>query len=197
MLSILKSPALVLFFLSPFIAEFLTGATPPFGLLNPFLVLFFGFFYGSSAILIRELTLRWKKGIFTQLVLGFAFAILEEGIVTKVFFNPNRGDLSPLVNYGSYFGIHWGFVLFLMLFHSVFSINIPILLVSLMFPEKRSKPWVGSLKKFCYFDYSYISRFTYTGFFLFPKSLELFVIYHIHDFSLYFCKKTTPEFILV
>ncbi len=148
MLTKIKSPVLVLFFLSPFIAEFLTGATPPLGLLNPLLVLFFGAFYGSSAIIIRELTLRWQKGLPTQLVLGLAFAILEEGIVTKVFFNPGRGDLSPLVNYGSYLGIHWGFVLFLMLFHSVSSINIPILLTNLMFPEKRNQPWTGSLTKF-------------------------------------------------
>src|SRR5258708_985150 len=148
MLSILKSPALVLFFLSPFVAEFLTGATPPMGLLNPLLVLFFGCFYGSSAILIRELTLRWKKGLPTQLVLGIAFAILEEGVVTKAFFDPSRVNLSPLVNYGSYLGAHWGFILFLMLFHTVSSITLPILVTNLMFPKKRFEPWVGSLKKF-------------------------------------------------
>ena len=54
-------PALVLFFLAPVIGELLSGSAPPIEFFNPFSLIILPALYGSGALLVRELTLRWKK----------------------------------------------------------------------------------------------------------------------------------------
>lgn len=142
----LSSPAIILFFLAGMISELLSGSTGPIGYFNPLGLVIFSFFYGGGALIARELTYRWHKGWPTVLTLGAAYGIVEEGLSTKTFFDPNRTDLSPLVNYGSSFGVHWPFIEFLTIFHAVFSISIPILLVSLIFPDQVEKSWVSKKK---------------------------------------------------
>jgi len=44
--------------------------------------------YGSGALVIRELRVRWNKGIGTTLLLGSAYAMIEEGLMVASFFNP-------------------------------------------------------------------------------------------------------------
>ena len=137
------SPALVLFFLSPMTAELLTGSAPPAEFFNPFSLLVLTVLYGSGAILIRELALRWRKGWPSILVLGAAYGIVEEGLMVKSFFDPQWVDLGPLGVYGRWAGVNWVWSLGLTLFHAVWSICLPILLVTLMFPRRAAEPWVG------------------------------------------------------
>lgn len=73
------SPALVLFFLSPVIAELLSGSSPPAEFFNPFSFLLLAVLYGGGAIIARELTHRWGRGWPTLLVLSAAYGIVEEG----------------------------------------------------------------------------------------------------------------------
>jgi len=64
------APALLLFFLSPAIAELLSGSAPPvefFSLPAFFLITCL---YGPGALLVRELSIRWHKGWPTVLALG-------------------------------------------------------------------------------------------------------------------------------
>lgn len=137
------SPALVLFFLSPMTAELLTGSAPPAEFFNPFSLLVLTALYGSGALLIRELALRWRKGWPTILMLGAAYGIVEEGLMVKSFFDPKWVDLGPLGVYGRWAEVNWVWSLGLTLFHAVWSIGIPILLVTRMFPERAAEPWVG------------------------------------------------------
>ena len=137
------SPALVLFFLSPMTAELLTGSAPPAEFFNPFMLLVLTALYGSGAILIRELALRWRKGWPTILMLGAAYGIVEEGLMVKSFFDPQWVDLGPLGVYGRWAEVNWVWSLGLTLFHTVWSIGIPILLVTRMFPERATEAWVG------------------------------------------------------
>ena len=137
------SPALVLFFLSPMTAELLTGSAPPAEFFNPFSLLVLSALYGSGAILIRELAFRWRKGWPTILMLGAAYGIVEEGLMVKSFFDPQWVDLGTLGVYGRWAGVNWVWSLGLTLFHAVWSIGIPILLVTRMLPERAAEPWVG------------------------------------------------------
>lgn len=136
-------PALVLFFLSPMTAELLSGSSPPTEFFRPFSLLLLGLLYGSGAILIRELVLRWRKGWPSIFVLGAAYGILEEGLMVKSFFDPQWMDLGPLGVYGRWAGVNWVWSLGLTIFHTVWSICIPILLVTLMYPHRAHGPWVG------------------------------------------------------
>jgi len=136
-------PTLTLFFLSPMLAELLSGSAPPAEFFKPFTLLVLSALYGSGAVLIRELRVRWGKGWPTVFALGAAYGIIEEGLMVKSFFDPNWMDLGPLGSYGRWAGVNWVWSLQLTIFHAVFSIAIPILLVELLFPARRDECWIG------------------------------------------------------
>jgi len=136
-------PALVLLFLSPAVGELLSGSAPPVEFFHPVGFVLLTVLYGGGAILIRELTQRWGKGWPTLLVLGAAYGIAEEALMCKSFFDPNWMDLNALQGYGRWVGVNWPWGVLLTIYHAVFSIAIPILLVGLIFPERRREPWIG------------------------------------------------------
>lgn len=135
-------PALFLFFLSPLLAELLSGAAPPVRFFDPVWGFPLILLYGSGAIIIRELVQRWNKGIPSLLLLGMAYGILEEGIALKTFFDPNWPLIGILGSYGRAFGINWVWSIELPIGHAIFSMAIPILLTELLFPDERPTPWV-------------------------------------------------------
>ena len=67
------SPALVLFFLAPIIGELLSGSASPAEFFNPISFLPLSSLYGSGALLVRELKVRWSKGYVSLFVLAFQF----------------------------------------------------------------------------------------------------------------------------
>jgi hypothetical protein len=138
---------MALYLLSPVVAELCSGATPA---LN---YLIFGWMlclmYGGGAILIREAAIRWGKGWPTILALGVAYGIAEEGIAVRTFFDPTAPVTLPLGDYGWAGGVNWVFTAHLCLYHAIISIAVPIFLVTLAYPARRSEPWVSGrwLKK--------------------------------------------------
>lgn len=137
------APLLTLFFLAPTIGELLSGSAPPAEFFHPFTLFLLAALYGSGAILVRELRVRWGKGWPTVLVLGAAYGIVEEGLMVKSFFDPNWVDLGLLGTYGRWAGVNWVWSLQLTVYHAVFSIAVPILLVELLFPAHRDEHWLG------------------------------------------------------
>lgn len=136
-------PALILFLLSPAVAELLSGSAPPVEFFNPLGFAILASLYGSGAILARELTLRWRKSYPSLLLLGAAYGVIEEGLMVKSFFDPAWPDLGVLGVFGRWMGINWVWAEMLIIYHAVFSIAIPVLLVELAFPSKRKERWVG------------------------------------------------------
>lgn len=76
--------------------------------------------------------------------MGFAFGILNEGVIAKSFFDPHWKDLGPLASYGRVFGVNWVWTVQLMIYHAVISITVPILLTTILFPDKRKERWIGN-----------------------------------------------------
>ena len=140
------SPALVLFFLAPAIAELLSGSAPPSEFFNPVGLLLLASLYGSGALIVREMKVRWKKGYVTMFVLGAAYGMIEEGLVVKSLFDPEWVDLGILGDYGRWLGVNWVWAEWLTIYHAIFSIAIPITLVELAFLERRNERWVGNRK---------------------------------------------------
>ena len=134
-------PGMALYILSPVVAELCLGSTPAFN------YIFFGWMlslmYGGGAILIREAAVRWGKGWPTILTLGIAYAIAEEGIAVRTFFDRTAPVLKPLGDYGWAGGANWVWITNLSLYHAVISISIPIFLVMLAYPARRNEPWVS------------------------------------------------------
>jgi len=95
--------------------------------------------YGPGVLLVREATLRWKKGWATTLILGGAYGILEEGLALSTLFDPKAGPAGPLGVYGHWLGVSWVWAAEVVPFHSVFSVSIPILLLGLAVPATRGQ----------------------------------------------------------
>ena len=145
----LKShPILFLLLLTPGIPEYLSASSQiTLLVLNP--LLFFLFLaanvglYGSGVILIREAMIRWKKGWATVFLLGVAYGIVEEGLALWTLFNPLAQPVGNLGFYGHWLGVNWVWTVGLLIFHSVYSIGLPIFLFGLTFPELRHKSLVS------------------------------------------------------
>ncbi len=137
------SPGTFLFFIAPLVGALLTGFTSPSGFSNLLTLLFLCFLYGGGAIIVRELTLYWGKGWPTLLLLGAAFGVIEEGLHVKSLFDPHWKDLGQLATYGRMFGVNWVWGVQMLSIHAVFSIAIPILIVTLLFPKRRVERWAG------------------------------------------------------
>lgn len=134
------APVFVLLLLAPVVAEVLFGATPVSnlgGLLSAIAV------YGCGALLIRELVRRRGLGWSWIAALGVAYGLVEEGLALGSLFNPELFDAGQLG--GRALGINWVWTEWTLGYHAVWSISIPILLAELLFPARRSEPWLGRM----------------------------------------------------
>lgn len=136
-------PAVALFFTAPLVAEFLLGNLP-IKLLPALIVL--APMYGGGALLIREVVRRMGRGWPSILVLGMAYAIVEEAYTTQSLFNPNYlklnlGLLAPA--YIPSLGIGAWWTLWMLMVHGIWSISTPIALIEACVPDRARTPWLG------------------------------------------------------
>jgi hypothetical protein len=132
-------PVGVLFVLAPLVGEVLLGATPVsrLGGLIPLSAL-----YGGGAVVARELARRRGPGWGAVALLGTAYGLLEEGLGVQSLFNPtlfHAGELG-----GRALGVNGVWTEWTLGYHIVWSIAIPILLVELLFLDRRDSPWLGT-----------------------------------------------------
>ncbi len=132
---------LLLMILTPGIPEYLTGSTKFTVLfLNPFAFLLSAAFniglYTSGALMIREFAIKYQKGYASILLLGCAYGIMEEGIAVHTFFLASGSPVGDVLeSYLRYAGVNWVWAVEITAFHTVFSIALPILLLSLAYPQ--------------------------------------------------------------
>lgn len=141
-----RRATIFLLLLSPITAELLSGSSPPVEFFNPIAFVMLVAFYGSGAVIMRELKIRWGKGYGSLLILGAAYGIIEEGLAVKSFFDPNWVDLGILGTYGRWLGVNWVWCMHLTIYHSVVSIVIPIVLTEIMYPEIRKESLITTKK---------------------------------------------------
>jgi len=135
-----------LLLLATYLAEFLTGSTfVPNALLHPLGLAQLAGLYGGGAIAIREVTVRWNKRWGSTLLLGALFCLVEEGLGARTLVDPYGSVLGQSALYSHWLGVNWVPLVALSLFHAVFSISLPILLVELLRPETVGKRLVGDL----------------------------------------------------
>lgn len=142
--SILRSPGLALFLLSPILGELVSAFLSPLEFFHPLRLAITLIPYGCGALVARELVVRRQKGFDSLVLLGLAFGLLFEGIVTRVLFNPNWGGLGPLANYGRAHGFSWVLAVGIVHFQALISIVCPILTAEALFPTRRHESWIGT-----------------------------------------------------
>jgi len=139
------SAAVTLFFVAPFVAEYLLGdlslkLLPALILLAPM--------YGGGALLIREYVRHKGRGWPTILCLGMAYAVLEEGLVGQSLFNPDYLKLhAHFLQYApiAALGIGGWWTMLMLNVHTFWSIGVSIALVEGLFPARAREPWLGKV----------------------------------------------------
>lgn len=132
-----------LLFVAPLVAEYLLGDLP-LSLLSALVVLAPS--YGGGAVLIREATRRSGRGWPTMLVLGAAYTVLAEGLVTQSLFNPDYLKLHMHFLAHAYIpmlGIGGWWTLFMFNLHTFWSMGASIALAEALFPGEAERPWLG------------------------------------------------------
>ena len=137
------SAVITLLFVSPLVAEYLLGDLP-LKLLGALIIM--APVYGGAAILIRETARRTGRGWPTMLMLGAAFTVIAEGLVTQSLFNHDYLKmhmhlLDPA--YISALGIGAWWTLFMFNLHTFWSMGVSIALVEALFPAEAEAPWLG------------------------------------------------------
>lgn len=134
-------PALGLFLLAPLIGEYLLGNVSLGGL--GYLVLFAPL-YGAGALLVREVTRRTGRGWPTMILLGLAYALVEEGLLTQSLFNPDYAGFDLLATaHIDVLGMGAWWTLFVLTLHTVWSTGVSIALVEALATGRRTTPWLG------------------------------------------------------
>ena len=124
--------------LSPVLAELLSGSAPPLEFFFPINLALLVGLYGAGVLVMRELSVRWNLGWVSIIVMGFAYAILEEGVAVKSFFDPEWMDLGDLGVYGRYLDTNWVWTVWLTIFHSMVSITLPIFIFGILYPGLKN-----------------------------------------------------------
>lgn len=136
---------ITLLFVAPFVAEYLLGDLP---LKLLFALVFLAPAYGGAAVLIREAARRAGRGWPTMLMLGAAYAVLGEGLLTQSLFNPDYLNkhlhlLAPTYIPALGMGVWW--TLLMLNVHTFWSMGVSIALVEALFPAEGKSPWMGWL----------------------------------------------------
>jgi hypothetical protein len=129
--------ALTLAILAPLIAELGLGSIPA---SKAWTLPFFGYVYSAGALLIRELVRRRRLGVGSILALGLAYGLIEEGLALSSL---TSTTLYPVADWAPrLLGFNTAFSLWVVPYHAVFSILVPIVMVDLIFPRLRTQPYL-------------------------------------------------------
>lgn len=139
------SAVIALFFVAPLVAEYLLGDLP-LKMLPALIVLAPA--YGGAAVLIRETARRTGHGWPTMLMLGAAYTVLGEGLVTQSLFNHDYLKMHMHLLDPAYIpalGIGAWWTVFMFNLHTFWSMGVSIALVEALFPAGAEAPWLGAV----------------------------------------------------
>lgn len=131
-----------LFFLPPLVGEYLLGNTP---ITDIGSLLLLAPMYGGGALLIREIARRTGRGWPAMVLFAAAYALLEEGPIDMMLWNPHYGGADLAAAYPGTFipllGTSGELLQDTLAVHTIWSICIPIAIVE-TFSRDRTRPWL-------------------------------------------------------
>jgi len=134
----------VVLFLAPILGEWLSTATPPLNMLWPPALVLMVSLYGCGALLCREIARRSGLGLRGLCLLAAAYGVWEEALVDRFWFHPRPDDEGGLGTYSEVWHTNVLLATNLTVFHIAVSIVSTIVIVELLFPECRERPWVSN-----------------------------------------------------
>lgn len=135
--------AMSLVVLSPLVGEWLLGNQPITGLGG---IVLLAPLYGCGALLIRETSRHLGRGWPTIFLLAAAYALLEEGPIDQMLWNPHYGGIDMAAAYADTrvdaLGTSVGLIQDVLTLHTIWSIAVPIALIEAFDPAPE-RPWLG------------------------------------------------------
>ncbi len=139
--------ALILSVLSPVFGELVSGSSPPMEFFNPLAFFLLWGLYGGGVLLVRDAWVKWGKGYTRLMTLGIIYGIAEEGLAIKSFFDPGWADLAIFSTYGRFAGVNFAWAFWLVAFHTIYSITVPVFIVQAFYPQFGDAPLLKSRGK--------------------------------------------------
>jgi hypothetical protein len=122
---------------APLIAEISLGSLP---VSKAWMLLVFGYIYSAGALLIREAIRRRRLAVGSMLALGLAFGLMEEGLALGSL---TSTTLYPVADWAPrLLGFNTAYSLWVLPYHAVFSIAVPVAIVDLIFPRLKAEPYL-------------------------------------------------------
>src|SRR5258708_3509352 len=149
------APALVLVVVSPLVAEVLPGATP---LRAMFVFPIEMCVWGVGALLIRYAVRRWRLGWLNMLLLALCLSIAEECLIQQTSLAPLVVQLKGVV-YARAFGVNYVYLLWALVYETVFVVFAPVYLVELIYPNQSKELWVNKFGLVATIVFFFIGRF--------------------------------------
>jgi hypothetical protein len=98
--------------------------------------------YGVAALMVREVVRSKRCGWGTILILGIAYALIEECVILQTSLTP-QFFASGTSSFGWALGVQWSYLVSMLGYESVYAIMMPIYLTEMIFPQRRAEPWLG------------------------------------------------------
>ena len=123
--------------------ELLSGSTPPQAFLDPAVFSFCIFAYGIPVLLIRDFAHRHSLGLTGLFLLGLGYGIINEALLAKTVFRSVDVPVDIFDGYGFVAGLQWAWAGFILPWHAMASVILPIVLTHRSFPETATQTWLG------------------------------------------------------
>ncbi len=131
-------PLIILGFLSPFFIELQSGNIPfPVFFMPGTLIFLLTVGYGFPVILIREISVRYRMGLLSTLLLGLAYGLYNEGLIARTLIRNHSMPIEAFNGEGLFLGVNIGFMLIIILAHALQAIVYPILFTHHLVPKSR------------------------------------------------------------
>lgn len=98
--------------------------------------------WGGGALLIRYAIRRKELGWLNMLLLALALSVAEEFLIQQTSVAPMVVQIKN-ITYARAFGINYIYLLWAVVYETIFVVFLPIYLVELIFPQRREELWAN------------------------------------------------------
>lgn len=133
------APAFTLMLLAPLLAEVLPGATR---FSSMFVFPIEVIVWGGGTLLIRYAVRRYKLGWLNMLLLALCLSLAEEFLIQQTSVAPMVLKIKG-IEYARAFGINYVYLLWALIYESVFVVVLPIHLTELIYKDRKDELWIN------------------------------------------------------
>lgn len=128
---------------APVVAELSSGAMAITDFASP--LIFFGFtviVYGLPVLAIRELATRLGLGLTGLWALGMVYGLFNEALFSETLFHPLEAHHEIYAGYGVVGNLLLPWAFYILPWHGLFSVVVPVVLVDAVFPRRAGTAWL-------------------------------------------------------